>query len=279
MIGCGLTASATAQNVPPLSHVSTLIAQKSRVALLRERERLSIEFKNLKKEADINSYHCANYAPRSDRADQCASLENSFAKKAGIYIKKAKAFNKKVRNANRNVASARLLLSGKGILIVPRRVTGRVKYYYKNQRVKKKSGPIRVDKIVTGSGDHVTLRFDDDHVLSIGPNTTLALDQSAYDKTLSISERVTKRVIDLKRGVIRFSTSLSSRIPHLRRVDPFTIRTPKAVTSDRGTDFEIRSEKNGKFSWEVFEGSIEIILIETGELRVVKAGEKVVLSQ
>ena len=90
-------------------------------------------------------------------------------------------------------------------------------------------------QLLTGSGDHVHIRFIDGTLLSVRPNTTLSI--VAFDGN---EDSVKRFQLSLKEGVVR---TISGNGLKAHR-DRFRLNTPIAAIGIRGTDFTTRSSKN-----------------------------------
>ena len=107
-------------------------------------------------------------------------------------------------------------------------------------------------QILTGSGDHVHIRFVDGTLLSVRPNTSLSI--VAFDGN---EDSVKRFQLSLEEGVIR--TISGSGLKAHR--DRFRLNTPIAAIGIRGTDFTTRSSKD-ETSVRVHSG--EIVLAPLG---------------
>jgi hypothetical protein len=94
--------------------------------------------------------------------------------------------------------------------------------------------PVRQDDvIVTGADGAVGITFADDSRLSIGPDTTLAIDRYAFNPTTHEGTHETS----LRRGTLAaVSGKLARQSPEAMKV-----RTPTAVLGVRGTEFAVRA--------------------------------------
>jgi hypothetical protein len=91
----------------------------------------------------------------------------------------------------------------------------------------------RQDVIVTGADGAVGITFADDSRLSIGPDTTLAIERFAFDPTTHEGTHETS----LRRGTLAaVSGKLARQSP-----DAMKVRTPAAVLGVRGTEFAVRA--------------------------------------
>ena len=107
-------------------------------------------------------------------------------------------------------------------------------------------------RLVTGSGDHVHIRFIDGTLISVRPNTSLSI--VAFDGT---EDSVKRFQLSLEEGVIR---TISGNGLKAHR-DRFRLNTPIAAIGIRGTDFTTRSS-GGETSVGVHSG--EIVLAPLG---------------
>jgi hypothetical protein len=94
--------------------------------------------------------------------------------------------------------------------------------------------PVRQDDvIVTGADGIVGITFADDSRLSIGPDTTLAIERFTFNPTTHEGTHETS----LRRGTLAaVSGKLARQSPEAMKV-----RTPTAVLGVRGTEFAVRA--------------------------------------
>lgn len=94
--------------------------------------------------------------------------------------------------------------------------------------------PVRQDDVVvTGADGAVGITFADDSRLSIGPDTTLAIERFAFNPTSHEGAHETS----LRRGTLAaVSGKLARQSP-----DAMKVRTPAAVLGVRGTEFAVRA--------------------------------------
>lgn len=94
--------------------------------------------------------------------------------------------------------------------------------------------PVRPDDVVvTGADGAVGITFADDSRLSIGPDTTLAIDRFTFNPTSHEGTHETS----LRRGTLAaVSGKLARQSP-----DAMKVRTPAAVLGVRGTEFAVRA--------------------------------------
>ena len=104
------------------------------------------------------------------------------------------------------------------------------------------------DKIVTQSNGHVHVRFVDDALVSVRPNSQLLIDR--YDYNARFPERSAVK-FELQEGVAR---AISGEAAKAAR-DRFRLNTPIAAIGVRGTDFVISADR-GTTRALVNEGSI-----------------------
>ena len=99
--------------------------------------------------------------------------------------------------------------------------------------------PVRVgmpvqqaDKLVTGADGTVGVTFTDNSLLSVGPNSVLAIDQYVFDSTTHAG----KFDSTLSKGTLAvISGKMVKQSPEAMRV-----RTPSAIMGVRGTEFIVR---------------------------------------
>jgi hypothetical protein len=94
--------------------------------------------------------------------------------------------------------------------------------------------PVRQDDvIVTGADGAVGITFADDSRLSIGPDTTLAIERFAFNPTTHEGTHETS----LRRGTL---AAVSGKLAR-QSTDAMKVRTPAAVLGVRGTEFAVRA--------------------------------------
>ena len=94
------------------------------------------------------------------------------------------------------------------------------------------------DVVVTGADGSAGIAFMDDSLLSVGPNSALAIDRFDFDSTTH------RGAFDssLKKGTLSaVSGKISKESPGAMRV-----RTPAAVLGVRGTEFVVRTSESAK---------------------------------
>ena len=94
------------------------------------------------------------------------------------------------------------------------------------------------DVVVTGADGSAGITFMDDSLLSVGPNSVLAIDRFEFDSTTH------RGAFDssLKKGTLAaVSGKISKESPGAMRV-----RTPAAVLGARGTEFVVRTSESVK---------------------------------
>lgn len=110
------------------------------------------------------------------------------------------------------------------------------------------------DKIRTGARSRATLLFEDGSRTQVSANTTLALSNLAAPVSLNQTAGKTRhKIAKLGRG--------------------FTLRTPTAVCSVRGTEFEVGVGEGGNTDLNVFDGIVNGLKTATGESLDVGAGQ------
>ena len=90
------------------------------------------------------------------------------------------------------------------------------------------------DRLVTGAKSATALTLQDGTMLSIGPDSTLDLEQFAYDPTTQTGNMAVR----LLRGSLRMITGLIAKL----KPEEVTVRTPTAVIGVRGTDFIVEAK-------------------------------------
>jgi|SRR5262245_24657172 len=91
----------------------------------------------------------------------------------------------------------------------------------------------QADVVVTGADGAVGITFADDSRLSIGPDTTLAIERFTFNPTSHEGAHETS----LRRGTL---TAVSGKLAR-QSPDAMKVRTPTAVLGVRGTEFAVRA--------------------------------------
>jgi hypothetical protein len=89
------------------------------------------------------------------------------------------------------------------------------------------------DVIVTGRDGAAGVTFDDDSLLSVGPDSVLAVDRFAFDTTTHAGRFDTS----LRRGTL---SAVSGKIAR-QSPDAMKVRTPSTILGVRGTEFVVRA--------------------------------------
>ena len=89
------------------------------------------------------------------------------------------------------------------------------------------------DVVVTGADGSVGITFGDNSLLSIGPDSSLAIERYAFDSTTHRGAFDTA----LRRGTL---AAVSGKIAK-QSPDAMKVRTPAAVLGVRGTEFVVRT--------------------------------------
>jgi hypothetical protein len=93
------------------------------------------------------------------------------------------------------------------------------------------------DTLVTGMDGSAGITFSDNSLLSIGPNSVLAIDRYVFDSTTHAGQFDTS----LKRGSLAVvSGKIVKQSPEAMRV-----RTPSSIMGVRGTEFVVRVTDTG----------------------------------
>lgn len=93
--------------------------------------------------------------------------------------------------------------------------------------------PVQVgDAIKTGADGSVGITFQDDSLLSVGPNSVLSVDRFVFDNTTHKGEFDTS----LKRGTL---TAVSGKLVK-ERPESMRVKTPAAIMGVRGTEFAVK---------------------------------------
>lgn len=110
-------------------------------------------------------------------------------------------------------------------------------------------------EIVTGRKSHVTIRFSDESVFSLGPNSQMRVDNYAYDKDPAKSS-LTTRII---RGTFRFVSGLIAKArPENMNVQLGLVATVGIRGTHVAGEVNERKEKGDK----VTEASAKVVLME-----------------
>jgi hypothetical protein len=89
------------------------------------------------------------------------------------------------------------------------------------------------DVVVTGRDGSVGVTFNDDSLLSVGPDSTLAIDRFAFDSTTHAGRFDTS----LRQGTL---SAVSGKIAK-QSPDAMKVRTPSTILGVRGTEFVVRA--------------------------------------
>jgi hypothetical protein len=94
------------------------------------------------------------------------------------------------------------------------------------------------DVVVTGADGAIGIAFSDDTLLSLGPDSRLAIDRFAFDQTTHRGAFESS----LQRGTLAgVSGKIAKQTP-----DAMKIRTPAALLGVRGTEFVLRTGEPGR---------------------------------
>ena len=98
--------------------------------------------------------------------------------------------------------------------------------------------PVRQsDMLITGSDGTAGVTFTDNSLLSVGPNSTLAIDRYAFDTTTHAGQFDAS----LKKGTLAvISGKMVKQSPGAMRV-----HTPTSIMGVRGTDFVVKVSESG----------------------------------
>ena len=89
------------------------------------------------------------------------------------------------------------------------------------------------DVVVTGRDGSAGVTFNDDSLLSVGPDTVLAIDRFAFDSTTHTGRFDTS----LRQGTL---AAVSGKIAK-QSPDAMKVRTPSTILGVRGTEFVVRA--------------------------------------
>jgi hypothetical protein len=103
-----------------------------------------------------------------------------------------------------------------------------------DQRLPVKVGmPVQqADKLVTGADGSIGVTFTDNSLLSIGPNSALAIDRYVFDSTTHAGQFDAS----LSKGTLAV---ISGKIVR-QSPDAMRVRTPSSIMGVRGTEFAVR---------------------------------------
>ena len=88
------------------------------------------------------------------------------------------------------------------------------------------------DKLLTGADGSIGVTFTDNSLLSIGPNSALAIDRYVFDSTTHAGQFETS----LSKGTLAvISGKIVKQSP-----DAMRVRTPSSIMGVRGTEFAVR---------------------------------------
>jgi hypothetical protein len=117
------------------------------------------------------------------------------------------------------------------------------------------------DEIVTRDGARVTLTFDDGSRIEIGPKSTFTLEAAAKDESRS------RIGIGWMKAFV--TKSLNRR---------FAVKTPTAVCSVRGTEFDVNVQRDGNTAVNLFKGQLGVADSKGNEL-MLNEGQSVSVTQ
>ena len=89
------------------------------------------------------------------------------------------------------------------------------------------------DVVVTGGDGSAGVTFNDDSLLSVGPDSVLAIDRFAFDSTTHAGRFDTS----LRQGTL---AAVSGKIAK-QSADAMKVRTPSTILGVRGTEFVVRA--------------------------------------
>jgi len=89
------------------------------------------------------------------------------------------------------------------------------------------------DVVVTGGDGSAGVTFNDDSLLSVGPDSVLAIDRFAFDSTTHAGRFDTS----LRQGTL---AAVSGKIAK-QSPDAMKVRTPSTILGVRGTEFVVRA--------------------------------------
>ncbi len=93
--------------------------------------------------------------------------------------------------------------------------------------------PVQVgDTVKTGTDGSIGISFQDDSLLSVGPNSVLSVDRFVFDRTTHKGEFDTS----LKRGTL---TAVSGKLVK-EQPESMRVKTPVAIMGVRGTEFAVK---------------------------------------
>lgn len=134
------------------------------------------------------------------------------------------------------------------------------------------------DVIFSGDDGKAKIKFEDDSILEVGPNSEIKIVNFAYDAS---NATVSKQVVTFFKGLCRFATGKLVA----QKSDNLTLQTPMAVIGIRGTTTDHwieaeKKEKDGKVDW-VVENELHALRESKTktEVTVLAQGKKVSLTQ
>ena len=144
--------------------------------------------------------------------------------------------------------------------IVRNTVSGTLGNNIRNLQVR--DGVFFEELIRTGPEGRTQFLFLDETVLSMGPESELALDSMVYDPVTNAGEMV----VNVTLGFFRF-------VSGTMRSTAYRIRTPTTDIGIRGTIFDMIVSPEGDTTVIVEEGEVSMTVIETGQAVTVPAGQ------
>ena len=114
-------------------------------------------------------------------------------------------------------------------------VKGTVQVERAKQRVPAAVGTVlqEGDVVITGADGSAGITFKDDSLLSVGPDSILAIDRFAFDSTTHAGAFETS----LRQGTMAAVSGKNAK----QSADAMRVRTPATILGVRGTEFLVRS--------------------------------------
>lgn len=128
------------------------------------------------------------------------------------------------------------------------------------------------DRVITGPNSRVQMRFDDDTVLTMGPNSDLAMDDFGYNPAPATETRGV--VVSLVKGFFRFVTGKIA----MTQPSNMKVKLPVGCLGHRGTDYRVTIRSSDDGSVAVYDGSIEVTEDKTNRVFLMEAGQMVSFS-
>ncbi len=261
-----LSIPAIAQNVPGREPVSMLVEQNLRGKLETQGRVLRRRLMRLEEKAALNRSYCSGYGANSARAAECKRRSAGFSVEVREYANSVTAYNAEVLAANRE-ALAWFTRVAAETGIGAEEVSGGsdAEFFLDGEKLDfDRSGTLLLKRVKT-KNEPISFSIGEILRVKIEPHSDVELTAQTEDVGQLES---TIRALMLK--IVEKGRVIFEKLPERKR--PFTIKTPRAVTSVRGTSFAIELAPNG-YRWKVLSGEIEVADPLSGKVSVPERGK------